>query len=685
MHCVKLHHHRHPLLPLPSLSPRPLHFLRPRTLIPSPPPVFPALRLLPPPRSSASPYAADEVPVNDDDEAFLASIRPRVKETEEEARRRDWVERDWAPWEEILTPEADFARKSLNEGEEVPLQSPDAIEAFRMLTPSYRRKKMEESGLSEDEYLAQQFAIKGEIPDPIQTFWDGPLAVRMMPPRDWPPRGWEVDPEELEFIRGAHKLQAERVDLEEVVSTDTDQMCLERYKVFLKQYKEWVAANKDMLEEESYKFDQDYYPGRRKRGKDYKEDMLELPFIYPGQICRGKVTTLHLHQGAFVDIGCVHDGWVPIKGNDWYWIRHHIKVGMHVFVEVLAKRDPYRFRFPIELRFVNPNIDHLIFNRFDYPPIFHREEDTNHEQLWRETGRPPIYRKRPPVKEQDQSLLSDHPYVVKLWQLHNAEQMILDYEEENPDKFKDNPYESIVDDAPFDEENSVEYTQAYYKETLLPKTIMNTNIKELDLAAARAERQLNNKLKKEAKDRGEEYEVPKLRRNVEMDEYDLMHWRRSLEEREALIRDISCRRALGLPVEEPGRYVDDKKLYKQIWGNEFDPSSPLYRYDYFGEPKNSLKSKRERMVQEHNQSIVGRGTVWYEMSYEEAIEERMRREAEMKATPKEAEETKAEEEEEDEIDFDYSIFEDSSAVSEKPVVNGTESRSMSDEGMFEDE
>lgn len=51
--------------------------------------------------------------------------------------------------------------------------------------------------------------------------------------------------------------------------------------------------------------------------------------------------------------------------------------------------------------------------------------------------------------------------------------------------------------------------------------------------------QLNKKLKKEAEERGEEYKVPKLRRNVEMDEYDLMHWRRSLEEREALIRDIS--------------------------------------------------------------------------------------------------------------------------------------------------
>ncbi|GJZ65996.1 hypothetical protein Tco_0622692 [Tanacetum coccineum] len=31
----------------------------------------------------------------------------------------------------------------------------------------------------------------------------------------------------------------------------------------------------------------------------------ELPFYYPGQICVGKLTTLHLYQGAFVDIGKV--------------------------------------------------------------------------------------------------------------------------------------------------------------------------------------------------------------------------------------------------------------------------------------------------------------------------------------------------------------------------------------------
>lgn len=632
-------------------------------------------------KASSPQYAPDEVPV---DEEFLAKFAPKEKESEESARRRNWIERGWAPWEEILTPEADFARKSLNEGEEVPLQSPEAIEAFKMLTPAYRRKVIEESGLTEEEYMAKQFAIKGEIPDKLETKWVDKLAVRMLAPRDWPPRGWVVDEEELATIRESHKEVAKRVDLDGVVEKGEDGVEVGRYRVFLKQYNEWVAANRDVLEEESYKFDQDYYPGRRKRGKDYKEEMLELPFIYPGQICIGKVVTLHLHQGAFIDIGCVHDGWVPIKGNDWYWIRHHVKVGMKVVVEVLAKRDPYRYRFPIEMRFVYPNIDHLIFRRFDFPPIFHREEDTNPELLWRETRRPPIPRKRPAVKPEDQSLLSDHPYVERLWQIHVAEQMILDDEERNPDKYKDKKLAEMTDN--FDEENSVQYTKAYYKKALLPKKILNTNLKELDLDAARAERQLNNKLKKEAAARGEQFKIEKLRRNIEMDEYDFMHWRRSLEEREALLRDISCRKAVGLPVEEPGRYDIETEYSK----GRYDPTNPLYRYDYWGEPKNSEKSKQERKTDDHNKAIVGKGNVWYEMSYEEAIKQKEFREVQIKKKPKETEEKVEEAEsidddDDDDLDFDYSILgsvDDNENSSSKPVVNGTESPRLSEEGLF---
>lgn len=202
--------------------------------------------------------ASDEFPVNDDD-AFLSSFTPKDNLSEDEARRLNWIDRGWAPWEEILSPEGYFARLSLNEGEEVPLRSPEAIEAFRLLTPSYRRQKMLESGLSEDEWYLNQFRTKGEIPDRLTTFWAGPLVARPVPPRDWPPRGWDVDPEELSFIRECHLMASERVDLDvddldRKVRTgkDADNPSLDRYKMFLKQYNEWVDFNKDRLEEESY-------------------------------------------------------------------------------------------------------------------------------------------------------------------------------------------------------------------------------------------------------------------------------------------------------------------------------------------------------------------------------------------------------------------------------------------------
>lgn len=545
--------------------------------------------------------------------------------------------------------------------------------------------------MNEDEYYAKQFEIKGEILEPLETIWDGPLVVRHVAPRDWPPRGWEVDRGELEFIREGHKMMVERVPIEELngVRREKEGMGLDRYKVFLKQYEEWVEHNKDRLEEESYKYDQDYHPGRRKRGKDYQEGMYELPFYYPGQICYGKVTSLHLYQGAFIDIGGVHEGWVPIKGNDWYWIRQHIKVGMHVIVEIMAKRDPYRFRFPLELRFVDPNIDHLLFNRFEYAPIFHRDDDTNPDELRRDCRRPPLPRKDPGIKVEEEALLSNHPYVDKLWQIHVAEQMILDDMEANPDKYKGKKLSELTDEEEFDEENSVEYTTTYYKNSELPKMVLKTSVKELDLEAALAERKYHNGLQKEAEERGEEYKISKLRRNTEMDEYDFIHWRRSFEERQALLRDISCRRALGLPLEEPGRYVDPSILGK----NQYDPTNPLYRYDYWGEPKNSEKSKQERVIDAHNKTIVGKGAVWYEMSYEEAIKERMEREArekEQKQNNKEesekSDDNEGDEEDDDsDDDFDYSILSDVNAdFASQPHVNGTESPRMSEEGMFED-
>jgi hypothetical protein len=37
-----------------------------------------------------------------------------------------------------------------------------------------------------------------------------------------------------------------------------------------------------------------------------------------------------------VATSCYMFRWVPIKGNDWYWIRHHVKPGMKVYVEILV-------------------------------------------------------------------------------------------------------------------------------------------------------------------------------------------------------------------------------------------------------------------------------------------------------------------------------------------------------------
>ena len=146
------------------------------------------------------------------------------------------------------------------------------------------------------------------------------------------------------------------------------------------------------------------------------------------------------------------------------------------------------------------------------------------------------------------------------------------------------------------------------------------------------------------------------------------------------------RRALDLPVNEPGRYVDENLLGK----GRYDPTSPLYRYDYWGEPKNSEKSKQERKTEDHNRSIVGKAKLWYDMPYEQAIKQQQ--------NPMNAKNMAREEERDDDagdrldddgydddLDFDYGIFGDAGQVSvEKPFVNGTGSLGVSDEGIFED-
>lgn len=64
---------------------------------------------------------------------------------------------------------------------------------------------------------------------------------------------------------------------------------------------------------------------------------------------------------------------------------------------------------------------------------------------------------------------------MQLWQIHVAEQMILDDLEANPDKYIGKKLSELSDDEDFDEENSVEYTKVPYKKTMIPKvTLVST-------------------------------------------------------------------------------------------------------------------------------------------------------------------------------------------------------------------
>lgn len=61
---------------------------------------------------------------------------------------------------------------------------------------------------------------------------------------------------------------------------------------------------------------------------------------------------------------------------------------------------------------------------------------------------------------------------MQLWQIHVAEQMILNDLEANPEKYTGKKLSELTDTEEFNEENSVEYTKAYYKKTLIPKVIL---------------------------------------------------------------------------------------------------------------------------------------------------------------------------------------------------------------------
>ncbi|KAL2635267.1 hypothetical protein R1flu_006746 [Riccia fluitans] len=551
------------------------------------------------PVRAAQPSSDVVVPITDTDDE-----ESEEGETEEEARYRNWTERGWAPWEELRTPEAQFAVDSLEDGDE---ETPVSWEAFKKLNPKMEagqmEKELEEAARKEEEAMKTDFKLE-------ETMWNQPMVFRLTPPRDWPPPGWQVDAKELAFIREAFSLENHIVrpeDIEDENVVQEGEPHVPRWEMFLKQYREWVEANKDRLEEEALEMDDEYYPGRRRTGEEYEDGMYELPFIYPGQHYWGVVTTVHLYEGAFVYFGGVHDGWIPIMDNDWYEIRNYIKVGMSVQVEVVAKRDPYRFRFPIEMRFVDPNIDDMIFRRFEHPPIFGRKDDDNLDEVAKEAGRPfyPTLRPEPDREENsDPNLSPVHPFVKRAWQIYEAEEMTLDDEEgvdsDDGEEYEEWATEEEDPDPEWETEPGLQHESAPGIE--IPTIVLYIEDKFMNLPAARAERKALKALAVEAQSRGEDFVPPESRFERRVRELNDSHQRRWDEEREALIRDRASRVQAGLPLEEPGRYAD-----KTFWGkNPYDPREPQWRHDYWGDPdklKDELRKDREPRVRSVDETV----------------------------------------------------------------------------------
>jgi hypothetical protein len=83
------------------------------------------------------------------------------------------------------------------------------------------------------------------------------------------------------------------------------------------------------------------------------------------------------------------------------------------------------------------------------------------------------------------------------------------------------------------------------------------------------------------------------------------------------------------------------------------------------------------MTDTHNKSIVGKGTVWCEMPYEDSIKQ-------VDEYTKQGEGAEEEEDDEDDYDeFDYILSKLDNNVSDQIHVNGTETSRLS-EGLFDD-
>lgn len=136
------------------------------------------------------------------------------------------------------------------------------------------------------------------------------------------------------------------------------------------------------------------------------EGRIGFDYLKEGMELEGVVTEQHLYFGCVVDCGCEFEGLAWIDEDDWTEeLGELIEVGTKVRVRVSGLFDRERFRFPLELQIVSPDItDYITYGPpDDRPMIFYADEsdDVWEEEMVRLLGSEGLASERKMLQEQE--------------------------------------------------------------------------------------------------------------------------------------------------------------------------------------------------------------------------------------------------------------------------------------------
>jgi hypothetical protein len=144
-----------------------------------------------------------------------------------------------------------------------------------------------------------------------------------------------------------------------------------------------------------------------------RQGRLPLEDVHVGQLVQGFVACQHLYFGAYIDFGGQYDGCgtrcassfrsahcagrlVYIGEKEWPHVRHILDLGKRVTCRVRRILDPVRFRWPVELSCVSPDVSFAVRRRAPMHPAIWIYTDETYMEAAIAAGRP----MRPEVDEE---------------------------------------------------------------------------------------------------------------------------------------------------------------------------------------------------------------------------------------------------------------------------------------------